>query len=172
MKINGNKGKIRSKNLCYPLYSEEDADLAAMPQRKNADGYADRCGKGRTSMHRMVMARMLGRPLLRSEHVDHDDGNRLNNRRDNLKLTNNQGNCQNRHCGPYRGTHWKKDSQKYIAKVKHNTDQHFLGYFDTREEAAIAAKKKRLELGFFGEKPMESLLSIPEFRPFLSHLIK
>lgn len=36
--------------------------------------------------HRLVMAQQLGRPLLRSEHVHHIDGNRQNNDPSNLQL--------------------------------------------------------------------------------------
>lgn len=44
-------------------------------------------GKWRTSLeHREVMSRLLGRSLLKSEHVHHKDENRLNNDPSNLEL--------------------------------------------------------------------------------------
>jgi hypothetical protein len=36
--------------------------------------------------HRHVMAQILGRPLARNEHVHHKNGNRLDNRPDNLVI--------------------------------------------------------------------------------------
>ena len=39
-----------------------------------------------TGLHRLVMREILGRPLLRSEHVHHLDGDRQNNRPEKLLL--------------------------------------------------------------------------------------
>ena len=38
-------------------------------------------------MHRVVLERMLGKPLLPSEYSDHIDHNGLNNQRDNLRVS-------------------------------------------------------------------------------------
>ena len=40
----------------------------------------------RSPLHRLVMQEILGRPLLRSEHVHHLDGNPQNNRPENLRV--------------------------------------------------------------------------------------
>ena len=43
-------------------------------------------GDGYVLEHRLVMARSLGRPLIKSETVHHKDGDRKNNVLDNLQL--------------------------------------------------------------------------------------
>lgn len=41
---------------------------------------------GSVAEHRLVMAHHLGRPLTRKECIDHMDGNKQNNKIDNLRL--------------------------------------------------------------------------------------
>lgn len=56
-------------------------DLIAPMRRKTWDG--SYC----ISEHRLVMAQVLGRPLFRSEIVHHRNGNKLDNRPENLEIT-------------------------------------------------------------------------------------
>lgn len=51
-----------------------------MPEHANAGS------KGRVYEHTMVMSEILGRPLAKGESVHHKNGNRLDNRPDNLEL--------------------------------------------------------------------------------------
>ena len=68
-------------------------------------------------VHRLVMSTLMGRPLRRNEHVHHVDGNRQNNRPDNLQLLSAGEHCWRTHrrleflracawCGgPFRPVH-------------------------------------------------------------------
>lgn len=49
---------------------------------------------GHKYMHRIVMERKLGKPLPPGMHVDHIDGDGLNNQRDNLRLVTPQENLK------------------------------------------------------------------------------
>src|SRR5574337_26216 len=63
--------------------------------------------------HRVVMARILGRPLLRSEIVHHIDGNGLNNSPDNLEVLSQTEHRAHRHGGPRR---WSIDEAISLRK--------------------------------------------------------
>lgn len=83
--------------------------------------------------------------------VDHRDGDRLNNRRSNLRIATTAQNQANR--GPsttntsgYRGVTWHKVHRKWQASIKRGGKFHFLGYFDTPTQAARAVDAKVLEV--------------------------
>lgn len=91
---------------------------------------------------------MVGRKLERDEIVDHINGVPLDNRRENLRITDLVGNSQNRARGKWSGTSFNKNAGKWQAAVKHHGRSIYLGIFDDREEAARVAANKRKELGF------------------------
>jgi transposase len=78
----------------YVMVLVDDADLVAWPMA-TTNGYV--------MEHRLVMARHLGRPLRKSETVHHINGDRADNRRENLQLrSGNHGNgvvLRCAHCG-------------------------------------------------------------------------
>lgn len=122
---------------------------------KNDQGYAMRNGpkiNGKSEhirAHREVLAAMLGRPLVAGEEVDHLNGDRCDNRRDNLRLVTRKQNCQNQHhADGFRGTYYNKARKKWYAQVGHNGTTIYLGLFVNRAEAAAEAAAKRKALGF------------------------
>lgn len=85
------------------VVSWQDADASQHNWHDNS-GYAARYAPGtkggKMYLHRVVMTRMVGRPLQKGEEVDHINRNKLDNRRANLRLTDRAGNNRNR--GPVR----------------------------------------------------------------------
>lgn len=92
-----------AKGYCNNHYQQLRSGRPLVPVRpraKNGDGTVNEDGyriiykpdhpnshtNGRISEHRYVMSEMLGRPLLDNESVHHKNGNRLDNRPENLEL--------------------------------------------------------------------------------------
>lgn len=116
------------------------------PERKQT--YAVSRINGRViPMHRLLLK--LNNPKIMS---DHKDGNGLNNQRYNLRITDNQHNSMNQRLqlrpkgSKYKGVHWDKERNYWIAQIKLNQKPIFLGRFNTQKEAAKAYNKKALEL--------------------------
>ncbi len=93
------------------------------------------------------------------ELIDHKDGDKLNNRIDNLREANNFENSQNKKAQSnnklgIKGVHYRKNSEnsgKYRAKIHHQNKYHHLGMFNTAEEASLAYQKASLKYhGEFG----------------------
>lgn len=75
--------------------------------------------------------------------IDHINNTPLDNRVANLRITTHQGNQQNRPKA--KGYTWCKRTKKWNALIGLNGKKHFLGYYDTEEEAHQAylrAKEK------------------------------
>lgn len=114
----------------------------------------DNSRRAHEQMHRIILQRALGRPLLLSELVDHKDTNTLNNRRSNLRIATVSQNTQNQrkrsNCtSPYKGVTWNKSCQKWQAAIKYHGKSIYLGVFDDPLEAHKRYCEKATEL--FGE---------------------
>lgn len=147
---------MNSKTRCTPLFSDEDADLKLRSWRLDTKGYpvAGIMVRGKAVIiraHRVVLGRILGRKPLPSQVADHANGNHLDARRENIRLTDRAGNAQNR-CTiarhGFRGATLHKQSGKWQAQVGHFGRHYYLGLFNSPESAAAAAEQKRNELGF------------------------
>lgn len=102
-------------------------------------GYAHngRRRDGETLMHRMILAAPKNR------FVDHINGNRLDNRRENLRLvddlqsswnTGKRPNCSSE----YKGVHWCKRDKAWYAMIRDHGKHLCLGMFKNEKDAALA----------------------------------
>ena len=130
------------------LVDEEDyEDLAKYRWCLDGRGYACRTEptglarpkKRPVKMHRQILGLKWGDGVL----VDHINGNRLDNRKQNLRPCNKAQNGRNR--GPQKnnsvglkGVSWHKRDQTYYARIKINGKTTHLGSFPTAEEAHAA----------------------------------
>lgn len=151
------KGKHAGKYVA--IVDDIDTDLAELNWSANIGTYtayaqnreSQTKGGNGILLHRVILERVLGRTLDVSEHVDHINGNGLDNRRENLRLSNksqNGGNSRKgkRNTSGYKGVGFFKG--KWRARIYYKKEYH-LGLFNTPEEAHEAYCEKAKE--FFGE---------------------
>lgn len=152
----------RHKTPLIALISDCDADLLEMRWRpigkKTSRSFYVRtgglCGKERVpdrQLHRVVIERVVGRPLLPTEYVDHIDGNTLNNQRENLRLVTPLESAQHKPNYKHkygRGVYTSNgNANRFYARVVYNHTEYCCGGFASASEAAAAARNKRIELG-------------------------
>lgn len=87
-------------------------------------------------------------------HMDHANGNGLDNRRSNLRPATASQNSANRGPGPrhssqFKGVDWYPRNKKWRARIGHNGKPRHLGFFEEEIAAAKAYDKAAREL--FGE---------------------
>lgn len=128
----------------------DDADYAFLSQwkwRKHKSGYASRetkiGGKPKTIwLHRLIVTPADGM------QVDHVNGDKLDNRRVNLRQATPAQNMQNRIGKPgalgVKGV--RKDGSSFRATITNNGKRIHLGTFDTIEEASNAYVEASLRL--------------------------
>ena len=106
-------------------------------------------GQTRVAIHRMVLNAKQG------QEIDHIDGNILNNQKGNLRFVSHSENMANRKIlaknnkSGYKGVYLHTRAKKWVAKIRKDNVNIYLGIFNDKKEAAkiynINAKK------YFGE---------------------
>lgn len=117
---------------------------------KRSDGYLRAQYQGQEyAVHRLAFRLMTGR--LPAGIIDHRNGDILDNRWSNLREATPRQNCTNRRAvrDGLKGVTIHRKTGKFIAQCKTRGRTHYLGMFDTEQEAHDAYMTKATEL--FGE---------------------
>jgi hypothetical protein len=120
--------------------------------------YVGNCGYRRLGLnnkdillHRLIAIAFVPNPELKRS-VDHADGNRLNNRVENLRWATDSENRRNRKNN-IKVSHLPvgvaKDKKRFAARIKYEGKNYYLGSYDTPEEASKIYEVTAEEL--FGE---------------------
>jgi hypothetical protein len=112
-------------------------------------GYAVSGFPVRLRMHRLI----LGLDKTDSRECDHINGNKLDNRRFNLRICNKSQNQQNRisrtGSSKYKGVTRHKKTGRWQAQIRHQGKRYYLGLYINEVEAAQAYNERAKKL--FGE---------------------
>lgn len=150
--------KIPLNSRKYPelhaLIDEADYELVSQYRwRAHSAGsglyYAIQGARDTNSMHRLIMSPPD------NMQVDHINGDGLDNRRSNLRIATSSQNHANRKrllrvkSSVYRGVTWHKAAGKWQAAIKANQAFHYLGVYESEEDAARAYD--RAAMIYFGE---------------------
>lgn len=98
-------------------------------------------------LHRLIYFYNTGyMPLYPNEEIDHIDGDKGNNRIENLRLCNKNENMQNKiknynAKSKYKGVSYISLKKRWLSSVTVNKKSYFIGTFKTQEEAAKAYDK-------------------------------
>ncbi len=152
--ILGDKGEALIDTADLPRAMEFPGGWQLRPEKKNGKIYTNyvyglyggRNNLIRTKLHRWILRAPDGKL------VDHKNRNGLDNTRKNLRLCSPLENQQNRdeYSGVarsgYRGVHWHKKLNKWMARCTFNKKAYRFGYFSDPEDAFCAVKEGRKKL--------------------------
>lgn len=116
-------------------------------------GYAYTSVNTSLLMHRMILGLEKGD----ERQADHMNGDRVDNRRENLRIVTVPEQAQNRWCAPgtsrFRGVCWSKRQGQWVAQATIAGVNHHLGYFDDEHAAAkVAADFRAAHMPFSNPK--------------------
>lgn len=101
--------------------------------------------KERIKLHRFIMN------CPKDKYIDHINGDRLDNRKSNLRICNQQQNNMNHkvrrdNSSGVTGVYWYEDRNKWMVQIKYKGKTKNLGYFDKFEDAVKVRKQSETEI--------------------------
>lgn len=144
----------KQKKTCIPIFSDKDDDLSSLRWRLDKYGYARTTINNKPEKpivkfaHHFVCERSIGRrpDWSKREVCDHIDRNKMNNRRENLRIVSIYENSKNRDWPEDMGATFHKKTKKWQSQITYKGKSFYCGLYNTREEAVSAAKNKKITL--------------------------
>ena len=159
-----NEYRVDGKNVFVKLTNSGremvvDSDVWEQVKRfcwyENSRGYAEaNVPAGARKSRRVMLHVMVFSDCPDGLFRDHINGNRLDNRRANIRYVTAQQNNHNhgrskRNTSGYTGVRWEEDRQKWLVRIKVNNRDINLGRYSTLESAVEA--RKEAEKKYFGD---------------------
>lgn len=120
----------------WTLVSPEDLEWARTLALNYSSGYA---GVYHDTLHRMIMVRMTGKQIPRGAEIDHVNGDKLDNRRSNLRISHHAQNAANTGLRRTNTSGFKgvfRNKLRWSARLVLHRKSVNIGTFDTPDEAA------------------------------------
>ena len=112
-----------------------------------------RTGKNKIYRAHRIVWEMFNGELKQDQSIDHINGNRKDNRIENLRVANHSDNMRNRKVGVNAasgvlGVAWHKPGSKWVVHISKNGKWSHVGYFEDFEDAVKARKQAELEFNY------------------------
>jgi hypothetical protein len=130
----------------YALVDDDDYERVSkfnwhLHQSADRDGYY---ASSNVKMHRLIINAPHG------SVVDHINGNKLDNRKENLRFCTHAENAQNTRSrggsSRYKGVHYNRKNKKWMGAFVFNGTYYYCGMHDSEKDCARAVDKKRKEV--------------------------
>lgn len=137
-------GKIELTQGKFALIDPDDLIKIGQYKWYLMNGYAaTQINKKKVYMHRLINNTPEG------FETDHINGDKLDNRKENLRSVNKQQNGFNRgknknNTSGYKGVSFDKSKKKYLAHIKMDGKLYFLGRYETAIKAYLARKEAEI----------------------------